>query len=96
MATLSPPTYARSHAQVGLGILGLPVVMRSMGLVIGIILIIGVALLVTWTAYGELDCLMWEARHIGMTCWSCVCRCSKQKRPYNGRGRVIEDLICGY
>ena len=40
-----------ADGQVGLGILGLPLVMRSMGLVPGILIIIGVALICTWTGY---------------------------------------------
>ena len=46
-------TIIQVKMQVGLGILGLPLVMRNLGLVLGVIVIVVVAALILWSNYGE-------------------------------------------
>ena len=45
-------TIIQVKMQVGLGILGLPLVMRNLGLVLGVIVIVVVAALILWSNYG--------------------------------------------
>jgi hypothetical protein len=46
-------TIIQVKMQVGLGILGLPLVMRNLGLVLGVIVIVVVAVMILWSNYGE-------------------------------------------
>jgi amino acid permease len=39
--------------QVGLGILGLPLVIRDLGIVVGVLVIVIVGVIITWSDYGE-------------------------------------------
>lgn len=43
------------HANVivGLGILGLPLVIRDLGIVVGVLVIVITGVIITWSDYGE-------------------------------------------